>query len=745
MKFLLRLVILTAVTAFAAHAQNTGTISGLVGHSESNTTLQGANIVIENTSLGTISDASGRFELKNIPAGDQTVVISFIGFRTEKIVARVLPGQTTTLESLLTPIALKIGREIVILEKRDASGVVETLLEENLSSTEEVLNGVTGLSLVKRGNTSFDPVIRGFKENRINMTIDGIRIFGACRGRMDPPTTYLEIEDLENIEIVKGPNSVTMGPNSMGGGVNLISKKPERYDRLTLTGSSEVAYHSVADGKKGGIELGGGSNHYALRLNGTYQDFGSYESGSGKIANSGFNRISYHIALALYPGENKTIGLSVLGNVGEDVGYPVLPMDADEDVGRIAAVSYTQTHLTPSWVALTTRVYFNRVDHVMSNRSRSNYATMQAEVDSWTKTVGVNLSNTFAFSDHVVKTGFDFYRVDARATRTVTMTMTGITNTFLDWPDVYVADLGLFAEYENFLTERFSFSAGLRGDFSASSANKASTDYLSFWNLEGQPSTDGLALTGMLSANYEITESISSGASVARGNRLPDFSEYYGYFAISRTDNYDYIGNPKLVNESNWNFELASNLKTDELTLGLTAYYSLIDNFITGRFLEGTAPRTNGAAGVRVYDNIGEAAITGLEATGHGHLPYNLHLIGNAAWTRGKNLDNDDPLFEIPPFEANVGVKYVSPVYKFWLQVSGRFVAEQNRVSELAGEDRTPGFKVFDARAGFTRFRHVKIHAGIENILNRTYHEHLNRGNLLSPGRNIYIALQTSF
>jgi len=427
MKLLIRLVFLTAAAAFSAHAQDTGIISGLVTNSESLEALQGANIVVENTSLGTTTDASGRFQLKNIPAGDQTIVVSFIGFRVKKIVAHVSAGQTTSLESRLTPIALKIGREIVILEKRDASHVIETLLEENLSSTEQVLNGVSGLNLVKRGNTSFDPVIRSFKENRINMTIDGIKIFGACRGRMDPPTTYLEIEDLENIEIVKGPNSVSMGPNSMGGGVNLISKKPGRYDQLTLTGSSEVAYHSVADGKKGKIELGGGSNHYALRLNGTYQDFGSYESGSGKIVNSGFNRISYHTALALYPGENKTIGLSFLGNIGEDVGYPVLPMDADEDVGRIAAVSYTQTHLSPSWVALTTRVYFNRVDHVMSNRKRPNHPAMQAEVDSWTKTVGVNVANTFAFSDQIVKTGLDFYRVDALATRTVTMTMTGMT------------------------------------------------------------------------------------------------------------------------------------------------------------------------------------------------------------------------------------------------------------------------------------------------------------------------------
>lgn len=745
MKFLLSLVILTAVAAFTLHAQGTGTITGTVGHSESLAALQGTNVVIESTSLGATTDAAGRFELKNVPAGNQTVVVSFIGFRTEKIAIQVAAGQTTALETLLKPVALKIGREIVIIEKRDASSIVEKLLDENLSSTEEVLNSVAGLNMVKRGNTSFDPVIRSFKENRINMTIDGIKIFGACRGRMDPPTTYLEIEDVENIEIVKGPNSVSMGPNSMGGGVNLISKKPGRYDQLTLTGSSEVAYHSVADGKKGGIELGGGSNHYALRLNGTYQDFDSYESGNGKIANSGFNRISYNTALALYPGENKTIGLSFMGNIGEDVGYPVLPMDADEDIGRIAAISYTQNHLAPNWVALTTRVYFNRVDHVMSNRRRPNFSIMQAEVDSWTKTFGVNLANTFAFSDQILKAGFDFYRVDARATRTVSMTMTGMTNTFFDWPDVYAADLGIFAEYENFLTEQFSFAAGLRGDFSSSSANKAAADYLTFWNLESQPSTDDIALTGMLSLNYKFDEHVSSAVSVARGNRLPDFSEYYGYFAISRADNYDYIGNPDLNNESNWNFELASNLNTDRLTLGLTGYYSLIDDFITGRLLEGTAPRTTGAAGVRVYDNIGEAEVYGLEANGHGHLPYNLHLIGNAAWARGTNRVNDEPLFEIPPFEANVGIKYVNPVYKFWLQANGRFVAEQTRVSALAGEDATSGFKVFDVRAGFTRFRHVKIHAGIENILNRTYHEHLNRGNLLSPGRNIYIALQTSF
>ena len=93
-----------------------------------------------------------------------------------------------------------------------------------------------------------------------------------------------------------------------------------------------------------------------------------------------------------------------------------------------------------------------------------------------------------------------------------------------------------------------------------------------------------------------------------------------------------------------------------------------------------------------------------------------------------------------PPFDATVGLKYVAAAGKMWAQLDARFVAEQNRVSQSSGEDATDAFNVVDIRFGYTALRYVDIFGGVENVFDVRYHEHLNRNNIRSPGRNVYVS-----
>jgi len=60
-----------------------------------------------------------------------------------------------------------------------------------------------------------------------------------------------------------------------------------------------------------------------------------------------------------------------------------------------------------------------------------------------------------------------------------------------------------------------------------------------------------------------------------------------------------------------------------------------------------------------------------------------------------------------------------------WLELGGRFVAEQDRVDERFPEDRTPGHAVFHLRAGLGVGENVRLELGVENLLDREYHDHL--------------------
>ena len=466
-----------------------------------------------------------------------------------------------------------------------------------------------------------------------------------------------------------------------------------------------------------------------------YQDYGNYQSGDGIIEHSGFNRISFGSYFDIYPDKNRTIELKFLGNIGENTGYPALPMDAEKDEGFIGLVSYTQKNLTKNWSLLSSKVYFNKVNHVMNNKLRSNYSMMQMETIGHMRTFGGDLVSNFTSSDKSLKAGIDFYQTNGDATRTMMMT-------FRDWPDATIRDIGVFAEYQSFLTSQVLFRSGLRSDLSQASAKEISDGYMNYWNLGSIPAKKEADFSGNLSVTYEVNGKLTAGGSIAKGNRIPEIAEYYSYYSINRFDNHDYIGNPELNNESNTNFELQFKLDYDAFQTEVSGYWNLIENYIVGKVLSEETPKTSGANGVQVYQNLGQAEVKGIEGNWKLRLPYGLRLLGNMSYTVGQDKENDEPLPEISPFETTLGLKYMNSKNKSWLQVNSRFVAEQNRISTITGEDKAPAFQVFDLRIGYTKLEHFQIFAGIENIFNESYYEHLNRNNILSQGRNIYLIMK---
>ena len=97
----------------------------------------------------------------------------------------------------------------------------DEILETPAPDTGAVLDTLPGVDVVRRGAAGLDPVVRGLQGDRVNVLVDGTRIYGGCPSRMDPPTMYVSPWSLERIEVVKGPYSVTDGPGGLGGTVKL--------------------------------------------------------------------------------------------------------------------------------------------------------------------------------------------------------------------------------------------------------------------------------------------------------------------------------------------------------------------------------------------------------------------------------------------------------------------------------------------------------------------------------------------
>lgn len=132
----------------------------------------------------------------------------------------------------------------------------------------------------------------------------------------------------------------------------------------------------------------------------------------------------------------------------------------------------------------------------------------------------------------------------------------------------------------------------------------------------------------------------------------------------------------------------------------------------------------------------------------------------SVAYVRGKNRTDDLPLGQQPPLEGRVGLTYSTPVWS----VGGlaRFVARQDRVAidqgTLVGQDlgATSGFAVFSLNAGWRVNSHALLTAGIDNLFDKTYAEHISRAGsavtgfpttarVNEPGRTAWVKLAVSF
>jgi iron complex outermembrane receptor protein len=235
-------------------------------------------------------------------------------------------------------------------------------------------------------------------------------------------------------------------------------------------------------------------------------------------------------------------------------------------------------------------------------------------------------------------------------------------------------------------------------------------------------------------------------------------------------DNYDYLGNPQLKPETNNEVDLT--VKYSDLKLGsvyVNGFYSYVKDYISAKMLPSSVimPATLGAPGVKQYVNVDNATFTGFEfgytspqayklgvnvivAITYGRIPSVTKYIIKAGQVTGDTVIKNDALPEIPPFETTFSVNYRLLHGKLVPKVSYRLVAAQHHVSDAFYEPETPGFSILNFSVAYKVNKNIDINAGVNNIFDVSYFEHLNRKiigsteKLYEPGRVFFVNLNLS-
>lgn len=119
--------------------------------------------------------------------------------------------------------------------------------ENRFSCTDAILAKNGRIELMKRGNFAFEPILNGMSSDRLNLTIDGMKIFGACTDKMDPVSSYVEPNNMKSVSVQHGSSGSMFG-SSLAGSVNMETNGATISANKPISGEVGVGFQSAALG-----------------------------------------------------------------------------------------------------------------------------------------------------------------------------------------------------------------------------------------------------------------------------------------------------------------------------------------------------------------------------------------------------------------------------------------------------------------------------------------------------------------
>lgn len=623
---------------------------------------------------------------------------------------------------------------------------------------------------IRKGGVSIDPVVRGFKYNQVSVLLNnGVKIEGGCPNRMDPVASHVESENIDQIEVVKGPYILKYGP-VMGALINLQTARPHPWEAPSIHGKVLYGFESNWNGQREHIYLEGGNKRVFFNAGGGFKGYGSYTAGNKELYNSSFQKLYGSAGLGFAIGAKNSLIVNYLYDQGKNVRFPALPMDERLDQTHVASVNFTSENISKTWERLQFQTYFSLVHHVMDNLNRASANTMQAVTTVDARNVGGKLVTVHKAGDHSILAGIDYEDVWKNGEKVMTMKMIMEGDTFISvkhtnvWNDAGYRNAGLFGEYMVPL-KNTELTAALRFDY-----NQAHSQDTFRLVKDGNSYFDKTAsaffnVSFGLGARIRLPHGFYLNGALGLGTRSPSLLERFIKLMPVQFDSYDYLGNPQLKPEHNWQADLSADWRHPEIgVFSVGGFFSLITNYITGKVLPPSVikPSTQGAPGVKQFYNADAVYLTGFEVTWQSPASKQWFCTLNAAATWGIQPDavryvvsggqvtdqesvKNDPLPEIPPLEGSVMGGYRFFKNKLIPSVTVRLVNAQMKVSESYGEQTTPGFVTAAIALRYSPWKFISVTGGIENLFDTPYYEHLNRrmigstNPLYEPGRVFYV------
>ena len=638
-------------------------------------------------------------------------------------------------------------KEIIIQNDANLNNAKEKRQPKDLQiSAEEILGDINGVNMIRRGNFAQEPTIRGLNAGQINVTIDGMAIFGACTDRMDPVSSYIEPNNLKSIIVNYGANDMAFS-NSIGGGFNFKIKQPKLNAAKPWSGMAGLGYESNGNALQTLASMDYSGKRLGINVNGIFRSSQNYRAGGGeKVSFSQYHKWNGSMSAKFQVSDHHYLQLNYIQDEGWDIGYPSLTMDvafAKAKIGSVSYIYHNNNGLLRHWE---TKLFDNYIDHAMDDTKRPKaQVPIHMDMPGTSGTIGFYSEAKWLYKNHDIKTRINGYQNKLHAE--MTMYPNDAAQMFmLTIPDAQRNLAGLDVSDKIDLSKKWNILVGGRADIVSSSIfTDAGRKTLSGMH-NGKLSKNQFLYSVYANPVYKINASFSLYANVARTMRAATLQEMYGFYLFNRLDGFDYIGNPSLKNEGSWNTSVGSIYRHDKIKIELQGFAYFIENYIAGLQKADYSVMTIGANGVKQYENLRSASLTGMEASVQLRLLPTLYFSSANTYTYGEDY-NGRALPMISPFKTVNQADYNFKEFSF--NVTGIFSSRQNHVnSTLYGETKTPAYGLINIKAGRSfqiKSNSIAVNVGLNNVLDTRYADHLDIIKIPRPGRNFIAHVTYSF
>ncbi|NHC04206.1 TonB-dependent copper receptor [Acinetobacter sp. 187] len=615
----------------------------------------------------------------------------------------------------------------------------------------DYLQSIIGFNQVQSGGANGDVTFRGMFGSRIKILTDGSENLGACPSRMDAPTSYISPESYDKISVIKGPQTVQYA-NTGSAATVIFEREPESLTTdKPYRGQASVMLGSFGRVDQN-LEAAVGDEKKYLRLNTNRSSSNSYVDGSHQQVPSAWERWNADLAVGWMPNPDTWFELNGGKSDGEAL-YAGRAMDGSAFKRESLGLKFRKQHINDVIQQIEGQVNYSFNDHVMDNFSLRPFnpndgMKMPMATNVSRRTLNARVAMTSEWDKLQLISGVDTQH-NEHATRS------GMNNSYVQQPrssDMKFESYGAFSELSYPINDQYKWVAGAR------------VDQVHVKDLRQDSHVAGL--------NTVLDKTLPSGF-FRFENQHPhhDAKTYIGVGFVERMPDYWELFSPKQGNAGSINtFNGVDTEKTLQLDLGYqhhhgafsswaSAYVGMVKDYILMRYqspamsMDTTMPMNSmtsmhqtmnqampmntmsggmqmGSAKSAYAKNV-DATIAGAEfGLAYEFTPYlQADVSGMYAW--GRNTTNNTPLPQIAPFEGRMNLRYVQDKYNVGLL--WRVVASQNRVSlnegNIVGYDmkKSAGFTTLALNGTYTLKDGVDLSIGIDNLLGKTYTEHLNR------------------